>query len=139
MFAVSPNSDPDIFISKEQEQGVVLHPTNNQNADYYCEQRGSDYCLVNPSDISTGDVFYIGIYCAQECNYGVRVDLVENWITLEDGERTSFLFTDNSTSVLNYNIPYSGQGGSTEFVEIVVEAPSNESPMKLFFSTEEYL
>jgi hypothetical protein len=80
----------------------------------------------------------VGVYCHIDCQYGLKVDIVENWITLEDGERESFIFSDYSTSVINYNIPYSGEGGSTEYVEVIVEAPDNESPIQLFFSTSEY-
>jgi hypothetical protein len=94
---------------------------------------------VHPDDISNGDVFYIGVTCLSNCRYGIKADFVEGWLTIEDQYRTSFVASDNSTIKINYEVPKSGAGGNTEWLEIVVESVDNQSPIELYLASDDQL
>lgn len=80
---------------------------------------------MHPDEIDSGDVFYIGVTCLDDCRYGIKADFVEGWLTVEDQTRTTFVASDNSTIMINYEVPKSGAGGNTEWYEIVVESVDN--------------
>jgi len=130
--AATSISDPDIFISKETQ-----YPTSAANAEWSCQQKGSDTCFIHPDDIYTGDVFYIGVTCLNDCRYGIKADFVEGWLTVDDGVRTTFVASDNSTIKINYEVPKSGNGGNTEWFEIVVESVDNQSPIDMYLAMDD--
>lgn len=64
------DSDPDIYISKSKTN---LYPSSSSNADWYCERRGSETCIIQKGDFAIGETLYIGITCTRACSYKLRI------------------------------------------------------------------
>lgn len=58
-------SDPDIYISKEEE-----YPTSMLDSDWDCASYGKDTCTINNKNLTKGSTFYIGVICeGHQCNF----------------------------------------------------------------------
>ena len=54
---------PELFISKTIEE-----PTK-ENYDWKSSKTGNEIVSIKPSNVSTNDKFYIGVYCKEECDF----------------------------------------------------------------------
>jgi len=65
------DSDPDLYISKTSEF------PNATNSQWSCTTWGQEICVVPKSAISSGQTFYIAVYCLNKCNFKLSARLSE--------------------------------------------------------------
>ena len=126
------DSDPDIYISKSKTN---LYPSSSSNADWYCERRGSETCIIQKGDFAIGETLYIGIACTRACSYKLRI-----WFTptvdLTTSNRRQLRFAAYSTYILKYVVPDNILEEITRSVEIYVQPEHQYTQLDLLLSLD---
>ena len=68
VIADSFGSDPDIYISNTNK-----YPKSASDSTWYCEQKGSETCIVRDGEMQVAETYYFGIKCVEACTYKLRV------------------------------------------------------------------
>lgn len=74
MIPLSINGDPDIYISKTEDQ-----PSYTPDMyDWSCNSFGKDTCLIPAIKLKQGDILHIGVTCRNKnCMYSLHTSIVE--------------------------------------------------------------
>lgn len=126
------DSDPDIYISKSKTN---QYPSSSLNADWYCERKGSETCIIQKGDFAIGETLYIGISCTRSCSYNFRV-----WFTptvdLTTSNRRQLRLEAYSTYILKYIVPDKVLKEQTKSIEIYVQPEHAYTRVDLFLSLD---
>jgi hypothetical protein len=126
------DSDPDVYISKSKTN---QYPSSSSDADWYCERRGSETCVIQKGDFAIGETLYLGITCTRACAYKLRV-----WFTptvdLTTSNRRQLRLAAHSTYILKYVVPETVLEELTRSVEIYVQPEHRYSTIDLFLSLD---
>lgn len=129
--ADSFGSDPDVYIDKDN-----AYPTSSLNARWYCEKKGSDTCIVREGEFASGEILYMGVYCAESCSYKLKT-WYANVIDMSEANRKQMRFAQYSTTILKYKIPRQSGGKFTKSYEIQIEPEEQYQPIELFLSLDD--
>lgn len=124
-------SDPDVYIARTTQQ----YPTSPANAQWYCEKKGSDTCILRNGDFAVGETLYFSVFCVEQCNYKLRIYYASE-INLSASNRYQHTFEAYSTSILSFTIPESVGGKTTESLEVGVEPETQYTNMDLYLSLD---
>ena len=124
-------SDPNLYISIED-----MYPTN-LNHKWSSNRFGDETISISGVYLNPAQLFYIGIYCKQKCNYILEITLIKNIIlqenkinyyTIEKDSVMKFSFTTrNKFKLMNLNIV--GSFLSSFYVYLSKNDPSSSNTL----------
>lgn len=126
------DSDPDIYISKSKAQ---MYPNSGTTAQWYCEKKGSETCVLANGEFAVGETIYLGVRCVMGCSYKLRA-----WFTkttdLTTSSRRQLRFDAYSTQILKYRIPKEVKGAATTSIELKVDPELSYTSLDLYLSLD---
>jgi len=109
-----------------------MYPTDYSNSAIYCEQKGSDTCILQSGQFSVGQTIYIGIKCDTACSYSLTTWYSAIASLPQSVFRNQFRFAANSTQILSYVIPPKVSNTPTNSIEILIEPENDYSFIEVF-------
>lgn len=104
-YATSFGSDPDIYIS------TSMWAHGPGEADWYCDRKGTDICIVPASEIEIGLYYYIVVMCNEACTYDLKSYYVTEY-DLAQNDKQTFRWNGTSTNILKYTVPRTTASGA---------------------------